>query len=748
MALNRARGTTRRSVAFLSAALLLVTLAPLQASAGAPTRSPFTARHASVARTVAHVDALAVSRISPRRVPAAAQLHTRARPANASSTTKSAHAGKAASPSIILAPPLTVSSTIFTQTEGDALTEPPDPWVIANGSYVLSTSNGVIRVMNRAGSKLADIPTFVLFDTDARHFESDPRILWDAARGRWVGVVVTYDYPTFADSSLTLVVSDTANPLGTWTVHRINYGADMPDYPGIASTSDKVVLTSNLFLGPTGTYDGTAFQFVSWASLIAGGTTASPIEVCADPCWNFRPARNAGTPGADAFLVYEGTAGTLRLARIAGAISAPTAVFDQDLGIAGGFYGLTGTEGFDHQPRQPGGTVSDAVDGRIPDVAMSGDTVYFARTNQANQSGTVNDLVVQAYTVSISAAAAAAPTFTLSTYGQTNVDYWMPGVGISKGDVTAGTGYFLSYMLSSDTVTPQAYAAGGLDGNTFGDSVLIASSSGPYTSDFGRWGDFMGITPDTNGTMAVWSATEVSGSDGGWHEVVDRLVLDGTAPLAAAGVATQSLIAGTKLGSTTIPVRVAYAAATDLQSGIRSYLVFEDAFGGAVVVPGTSFVEKVSAYTLGDPSAVPDSFSVRAFNDAGLKAPDSAWGQSLTATIFQQTLKYTTYSSGWSSQSSSAFSGGSTKYSSKAGATATFKMSGRSFAWVSYRASNRGKAKVYVDGHLKATISLKSSATAARYIPYAITFSTSGTHTIKIVVVSGRVDVDGFVVLR
>jgi hypothetical protein len=594
--------------------------------------------------------------------------------------------------------------------------------------------------MNRTGGTLADIPTFVLFDTDTLHYESDPRILWDAAHGRWVGVVVTYDYPNFADTSLTLVVSDTANPLGGWTVHRLNYGAFMPDYPGIASTSDKIVLTSNEYLGGN-TYDGTSYQLVSWASLIAGGTTASPIMGCT-ACWNFRPARNSGAAGTDTYLVYErDDSGTLWLAQIAGPIASPTTVFNQDLGIA------EGLATFDHQPRQPGGTVSDATDSRIPDVAMSGDTVYFARTSQANQGGTGNDMVVQAYTISIAAAAAAAPTFTLSTFGQMNMDYWMPGVGISKGDVTAGPGYFLSYMLSSDTVAPQAYAAGGLDGNTFGDAVLIASSSGPYTSSYGRWGDFMGITPDTNGTMAVWSATEVSGADGGWHEVVDRLVLDATAPLAAPGIPTQTLVAGGQLGST-VPVKVTYTAATDLQSGIRSYFVEEGQFGGVVVTPRTTYILKVPAYAYLSPSAMVDAFRVSAMNEAGLWSPTSAWGIPLTPTIFQQTLSYTKYSSGWTSQSSSSFSGGSTKYSSKAGATATFKMSGRSFAWVSYRASNRGKAKVYVDGVLKGTITLKATVTAARYLPYAISFSTPGTHTIKIVVVSGRVDVDGFVVLR
>jgi len=56
--------------------------------------------------------------------------------------------------------------------------------------------------------------------------------------------------------------------------------------------------------------------------------------------------------------------------------------------------------------------------------------------------------------------------------------------------------------------------------------------------------------------------------------------------------------------------------------------------------------------------------------------------------------------------------------------------------------------KVYVDGSYKGTITLTSPATKYRYIAYATTFTATGTHTIKLVVASGRVDVDGFIVLK
>jgi hypothetical protein len=65
-------------------------------------------------------------------------------------------------------------------------------------------------------------------------------------------------------------------------------------------------------------------------------------------------------------------------------------------------------------------------------------------------------------------------------------------------------------------------------------------------------------------------------------------------------------------------------------------------------------------------------------------------------------------------------------------------------------ASNRGKAQVYVNGVLKATIDLYSATTLKQRIVWSANYSTSATRTvtIKVLGTSGRprVDVDGFIV--
>jgi hypothetical protein len=111
------------------------------------------------------------------------------------------------------------------------------------------------------------------------------------------------------------------------------------------------------------------------------------------------------------------------------------------------------------------------------------------------------------------------------------------------------------------------------------------------------------------------------------------------------------------------------------------------------------------------------------------------------------------YRGTWASvTSSTTWWGGSAKRSSTRGATATLTFTGRSIAWVGLRAPNRGRAYVYVNGRLKATVNLYSAATQTKRIVWSAAYTTLATRTItvKVVGTSGRprVDVDGFLVGR
>jgi hypothetical protein len=108
------------------------------------------------------------------------------------------------------------------------------------------------------------------------------------------------------------------------------------------------------------------------------------------------------------------------------------------------------------------------------------------------------------------------------------------------------------------------------------------------------------------------------------------------------------------------------------------------------------------------------------------------------------------YSAGWSTGSCACWSGGAVVKNSKAGATATYSFYGSSIAYIGDRASDRGSARIYIDGVLRATVNMQGSTKANRLIASSRIFASSGSHTIRVEVVGTaghpRVDVDAFVV--
>ena len=69
--------------------------------------------------------------------------------------------------------------------------------------------------------------------------------------------------------------------------------------------------------------------------------------------------------------------------------------------------------------------------------------------------------------------------------------------------------------------------------------------------------------------------------------------------------------------------------------------------------------------------------------------------------------------------------------------------------WITAKGAARGKARVYIDGALVSTVDLRSPATHDRRVVFRTAWSAAGAHTITIRPVgNGRVDVDGFEVLR
>ncbi len=241
----------------------------------------------------------------------------------------------------------------------------------------------------------------------------------------------------------------------------------------------------------------------------------------------------------------------------------------------------------------------------------------------------------------------------------------------------------------------------------------------------------------------------VHGAVGGvTRSVAVSIRVDGDVPSMPAPRLTP--LAGSRFETSTYTARVGWAAATDQTSAIGRYQAQVKAGAGAwgtlsTTAPATRFVER--RITLGPTYAI----RVRAADGAG---NTSTWStvSSLVSRVVQDGSSALTRSGTWRRSANSHASGGSTVFAKSRGASLGYAFTGRGLAVVMPYGPGRGKAQIWVDGSLAATVDMHRSKLYSRRIVFSRSWASSGSHAVKVVVLgtSGhpRVDVDAFLVIR
>jgi hypothetical protein len=207
-------------------------------------------------------------------------------------------------------------------------------------------------------------------------------------------------------------------------------------------------------------------------------------------------------------------------------------------------------------------------------------------------------------------------------------------------------------------------------------------------------------------------------------------------------------VAATSMTGNYIPLRATWPAASDTITGVASYRVWVSKDGHSYTLVGAPTGR---SFTILGASGHTYRFRVYAVDGAG-NASGSVYSATTRVAAYQNTSASVRYAGSWALSTSTLFYGGNARAASHKGNATALTFTGRSVAWVSLLAASRGSAHVYVDGHLISTVNLYSLTTSARRIVFSRTWSTSGTHTIRVVVLGTaghpRVDLDAFVVLR
>ena len=210
-------------------------------------------------------------------------------------------------------------------------------------------------------------------------------------------------------------------------------------------------------------------------------------------------------------------------------------------------------------------------------------------------------------------------------------------------------------------------------------------------------------------------------------------------------------IPGVVMGVSALPVRVAWAAATDPTSAIAGYQVQTSKNAGAwgVTVERTA-TQLTAVYGLNYDASY--RFRVRARDTADNW---SAWAETPAMSLVHPVddrAASVVRSRGWVRPPNATAWRGTETGSRTPGAHLRMTFTGRAIAVVGPRNKYRGKARLYVDGVLITTLNMRSAVSRSRELVFARSFGASGTHTIMLVALgSGRAGffgLDAFIVLQ
>jgi hypothetical protein len=239
---------------------------------------------------------------------------------------------------------------------------------------------------------------------------------------------------------------------------------------------------------------------------------------------------------------------------------------------------------------------------------------------------------------------------------------------------------------------------------------------------------------------AAYHATRV-------HEIHLAVTIENAPPVAAPPGA--SFVPRSRTAATGVPIRLAWDPAAD-QSPIAGYELGEVGEAGVVTVAGTGGDVRTVTRTL--PFATSRVYAVRAKDAPGNLGEWAPAAAPVEVAVVQESSAAVERSAGWTGSASSYALGGKSTSSIRAGTWMRHTFTGRGIALVGPKGPARGRAEVWLDGILVATISESSKTSGNRWLLYARAVDPAVPHTIEVRVLGTaghpRFDVDAFLVLR
>jgi hypothetical protein len=408
---------------------------------------------------------------------------------------------------------------IHKDTVNEASVEPPDPYLAVGPDDVVQVVNLLVRMTDRNGADALDLTLLDFFGipNDGFTADTDPRIVYDPLHSRWVAIEASWDCipgggATHGHGYIDIAISNTSNPRGTWSVYFRTYKDLFPDYPGLGTSTDKVVVSPNLFDMQAGsgldcignTSPGADITAFDWSDLMNGGGLSYGTTGPLAGFFTTRPAIQSPPTVAPVHWVtyvdngiggWDEEAGTVTGSVLVGTLNSSGTLLNTTVS----------TPLVPRQPRQPGSpsTIANALDERITDAIWQNNKLTWVATYPCTPTGDSAERDCVRVTQQDTSGGTILQDFLVVQNGE---DLYMGGIGVSgngalhvtwtQSSATAGhhASTYGAYQLPTDAAnsisTPQQLGAG--------DSTYLGT----------RWGDYVGVAQDPQDPNAVWQAGE------------------------------------------------------------------------------------------------------------------------------------------------------------------------------------------------------------------------------------------------
>jgi hypothetical protein len=378
---------------------------------------------------------------------------------------------------------------------------PPDNGTAAGFNHIVEFVNVVGAIYNKSGVKQgANINLHTFFGTNQGL--TDPVVRFDLGSQRWFVTMITVSVPL----RWILAVSASDNPTGSWTLYSFNpdpaNNNNLPDYPNMGISDDKVVLTANAFNAAGTAFLGAEFVVFNKSDLVAGTTAHTTFFAPDSGTFTLRAAMNLSSD-TNIYMTSHNGSNSPTSIRVYTVTGLPTSISSASSSF------VNRTVSAISQPpdaAQSGGApLIQTDDNRLLDAAFRSTHLYTTATSGCLPSGDTSTRAC-VRVIEIVNPGTTATVHQDFNFGISGIYMYYPALSItSAGDVIA------VFSRSSSSEFAGVWASGRLSTdplNTFQPPTVIKAGEAHYNPFASRWGDYSSATIDPSDQTKVWVSGE------------------------------------------------------------------------------------------------------------------------------------------------------------------------------------------------------------------------------------------------